>query len=98
MKSIFTFFITLISISTIGQKTITQSVTKSYSYSRQIKPGTEMLDDNGNRIRQEKKYDYLLFIETKGSVKPVWKLAWINGKPYDLHISEVDGAVDLGKK
>jgi hypothetical protein len=65
-------------------------IKKGNAFMSERSPGTEMLDDNGNPVVQQKIVNYTVYVELSGAV-PEWKYAWYQSQMFVLNPTKIDG-------
>jgi hypothetical protein len=73
------------------------NIAKTQAFFRTSTAGNVQVDENGRPTNKGITKDYLIYIETKGSIQPKWETAYIDGLPYTIRTVEVQQTpVNLG--
>lgn len=85
MKTIYILAAALLfSISTFAQ---VEGASKLYGYRQEVMPGTIRVDENGNQIRPQPRYNYFIYLASSTKVVPTE--IWIDGKAFKVGVNTV---------
>ena len=90
MKSLY-FLIVAMSLSFLSLAQ-TEGASKIYGYKQKLMGGTIRVDENGQELPRQPKYNYFIYLASTTKVIPVE--IWINGEPYSVSVREVSSPVE----
>jgi hypothetical protein len=98
MKRAFLFYPCLF-LALLSQAQVKCNVNKAYAYFTVIMPGTQMVDEKGNAVPPVPHVERFIYLDARGTAKPLIKAVLYDNKPVTATITRLYGNnVAVGKK